>query len=450
MTRQAISSIILKSLGEQMKFSHKSGMNSARISTGSSSKTMLIKTLVALALGVAAGLLLKFVLPSGVSAGISEYALIPAKTMFMGALKLVIGPIVFLSIATCISQFKALSELGKLGARIMGTYLFTTVVAVAVATGFSFLFSPGQFGQFTEFSAAGEVNVAETDTSILSTIVGIVPSDIITPFLTSNTLQLIFMAVIVGIAVATLGKRAAMVGEILDSLNSVFLKITSMITAFLPVAIFCAMALIIVDADINALTSVLGMAGTFLVTDVCMLIFYGLLILIVARLNPLKFYRKNREGMITSFVLCSSSAAMPTNMRTCTDKLGISPKVCSFSIPLGATVNMDGACMLITTVTLFMAKCYAIEMTTPALFSLLITIILLSLGAPGVPGAGLVCMSVAFQSIGVPVEALGLIIGIYPFFDMFSTMSNTTGDVAAALVVAKRENLVDMEVFNRK
>ena len=449
-TQQAISSLILKSLGEQMKFSHKSGMNSARISTGHSGKAMLINTVIALVLGIAAGLLLRFVLPADIAAGVSEYALTPAKTMFMNALKFVIGPIVFLSIATCISQFKDLSELGRLGAKVMGTYLFTTVMAVLFATGFSFLISPGQFGQFAGLNIAGEVAVAETDTSLLSTIVNIVPSDVITPFLKSDTLQLIFMAVLVGIAVASLGKRAAFMEELLDSLNSVFLKITSMITSVLPVAIFCSISLIILNADINALTSMLSMAGAFFASDACMLAFYGLMILVVARLNPLTFFRKNREGMITSFVLSSSSAAMPTNMRTCTDKLGISPKVCSFSIPLGATVNMDGACIFMTIATLFLAKGYGIEITTPALLSLLVTIILLSLGAPGVPGAGIVCIGVALQSVGVPVEALGLIIGIYPFFDMFTTMSNTTGDVAAALVVAKREGLVDMDVYSRK
>ena len=181
-----------------------------------------------------------------------------------------------------------------------------------------------------------------------------------------------------------------------------------------------------------------------------MLVSYGLLILIFGRLNPLTFYRKNKEGMLTSMALSSSSAAMPTNLRICTEKLGISPKVCNFSIPLGATVNMDGSCIFLTIGTLFLAKGYGINVTLPMLLSLLLTIVLLSLGAPGVPGVGIVCLGIALQSIGVPIEAVGILIGIYPFFDMFTTMSNTTGDVAAALIVARNEGLVDLDVYKKK
>ena len=158
---------------------------------------------------------------------------------------------------------------------------------------------------------------------------------------------------------------------------------------------------------------------------------------------------KNKEGMLTGFTLASSAAAMPTNLRICTDKLGISPKVCNFSIPLGATVNMDGTSIILTVGGLFMAKVYGVEVTDTMLISLVVTIVMLSLGAPGVPGSGLVCLGVVLSTLGVPIEALGLIIGIYPFIDMFNTMSNTTGDVASALIVASSEKLIDKSIYNK-
>ena len=178
-----------------------------------------------------------------------------------------------------------------------------------------------------------------------------------------------------------------------------------------------------------------------------MLIVYGLAILIVGRLNPLTFFKKNLEGMVTSFSLCSSSAMMPVNMRICTEKMGISPKVSSFSIPLGATVNMDGSCINLTMSALFLAKMYGINVPTSTLISMAVTIILLSVGSPGVPGAGLVCIAVVLRCIGCPLEAVGLIMTVYPFVDLLITMSNTTGDMAATLVVAKSEHLLDERVF---
>ena len=138
---------------------------------------------------------------------------------------------------------------------------------------------------------------------------------------------------------------------------------------------------------------------------------------------------------------------MPTNMRICNEKLGISPKLTSFSIPLGATVNMDGACINFMICGLFLARAYNVPISRTDLVSAAITIILLSLGAPGVPGAGLVCLGVVLEALHVPVEAIGLIIAVNPIMDMFSTMSNTTGDMTVSLITARSEGLFDKEVF---
>ncbi len=167
-------------------------------------------------------------------------------------------------------------------------------------------------------------------------------------------------------------------------------------------------------------------------------------------MNPIIFFKKNREGMLTSLTLSSSSAAMPANIQTCTNKLGISPLVCSFSIPLGATINMDGTCIFLTITGLFLARAYGVAVPGAAIVSLAITIILLSLGCPGVPGAAAVCLGIVLADLGVPIEASGLVMGVIPFLDMVITMSNTTGDVAASLIVARSEGLVDLEIFNEK
>lgn len=451
-SEDAIRSVFLRSFGENYKYRYKRHENRARILVQKRERSMLVYTLVAMALGLLFGMLASFALPAGLTEGICTYVLQPVKTVFMNALQIIIAPVVFFSIVTCISQFSSIAELGKMGAKVMGMYMMTTVIAVCLGIAFFQAFHPGKFG----FALAGAPEQAAiavdtgVDTSILSTIVNIVPSNFLAPFLQSDTLQIIFLAVICGVAVGMIGEYSAVLKEFFEACNSLFLTITTIFSKAIPLAVFASMALMIVEVGGQSLVTLLGYAGVVILAVMVMIGVYGLLIAVMARLNPVTFFRKNREGMLTSFTLASSSAAMPVNLRTCTDKLGISPKVCNFSIPLGATVNMDGACIGFSVTGLFLARAYGVTVPTSALVSLAVTIILLSLGCPGVPGAGLVCLGVVLETLHVPVEAIGLIIAVDPILDMFVTMSNTTGDVAAALIVAKSEKLLDEDVYNDK
>lgn len=443
-------SLILKAQGDKLKFSHKNGVNSVRILAEKKERSMLLLTLAALVFGVLFGLILKYALPANISEMIGTTILTPIRTVFMNALKIIIAPVVFFSIVSCVSQFKDLSELGRVGAKVIAMYFFTSILAVLMALGLASLINPGTPG--FALSMRGSVPAPPVDTtadfSLLSTIVNIVPSNFLEPFLSSDTLQIIFLALLCGTAVGAIGEYSAPLQNLMEGLNSLFLTITTMISRFIPLVVFCSVSLMVTDMDGNSLLSMLSMAGTNVLIILLMLVVYGILILLVARLNPFTFFKKNREGMLTSFTLCSSSAAMPTNMRTCTEKLGISPKVSSFSIPLGATINMDGMCINLVVYSLFLANAYGVNVPAKAMLSLVLTIVLLSVGAPGVPGSGLVCLGVTLGAIGVPVEAIGLIIAIDPFIDMFRTMSNTCGDVAASLIVAKSEGLLDIEKYN--
>lgn len=449
-TQEAIRSILLKAYGEQFKYSHRNGENSFRLLAGQSGKKTLRITMAALALGLLTGLILRL-LPAVWGDFTSTYLLTPVKTMFMNALKIIIAPVVFFSIASCVSTFKNLAELGRIGAKVMGLYLITTLLAVLLSLGVFTLVSPGESGMALTGGLATQAVEVDTnvDTSLLSTIVKIVPDNLLTPFLRSDTLQLIFLGLITGLAVGTIGQFSNRLKDLLEALNSLFLNITMMITRFIPAAVFCSIALMLLQLDGSSILAVLGAGATEIGTIFLMLCIYALLILVLGRRNPVVFYKKIREGMLTSFTLCSSSAAMPTNMRICKEKLGIDPKVYSFSIPLGATVNMDGTCIILTTMGLFLARIYGISMSGSMLFSLMITIVLLSLGAPGVPGAAIVCLGIVLEQIGVPVEAISLVIPIMAFLDMFDTMNNTTGDMAVSTIVASREGLLDEEIYNK-
>lgn len=447
----AIRSILLKSLGNDLKVSNRNGVNTARIAVGQSERSRLYLTAGAAVIGILIGILMKTVILPNAADGLDFYFLTPIKTMFFNALKIIIGQVVFFSIISCFAQFKDLSELGRIAGKVMGFYLTTTVIAVGISIALIKVFSPGEFGAAlnTAVSLTQDVDVsAVVDTSIRSTIINIIPDNFLSPILEGNMLQIIFLAVLLGVAIGKVGKYAPMMQEFFDACSSITLVVTSMITRFIPLAVMSTTALVVSKLEMESLVHVLSYVGVFILGIVCMLLVYGLIILIVGRLNPLTFFKKNLEGMVTALSLCSSSAMMPINMRICTEKMGISPKVSSFSIPLGATVNMDGSCINLTVCGLFLAKMYGVTVPSSVLISMAVTVILLSLGSPGVPGAGLVCMAVVLESIGCPLEAIGLMMAVYPFIDLIITMSNTTGDMAATLVVAKSERLLNEHVYN--
>ncbi len=444
----AVRSILLKAYGDSFKYHNTKSINNVRIITDNTQKSMHI-TILALFLGLIAGFFCRLLFPQQLTDIMTTYCLTPVKTMFMNAINIIIAPVVFFSIVVCISQFNDISELGKLGTKVIGMYLFTTILAILLAFVSSNYIKPGEFGfALLEQQDAAAIEIADVQASLLNTIVNIVPANFFRPFLESNTLQLIFLAVLCGIALGMIGDYSSILKELFDSLNSLFLKITTLITKFIPAAVFCSVSLMVINMNAKSLLSILGYALQHILTILVMILIYGLLIWILGRLNPLKFYTKAREGMLTSFTLCSSSAAMPANLRICTNKLGISPKICNFSIPLGATINMDGTCILLTIAVMFLARAYGINISFSQMETLFVTIILLSLGSPGVPGAAIVCLGIVLKTVNIPIEAIGLILPVYPLFDMFDTMSNTTGDMAAALIVGAKEKLVDLDKYN--
>lgn len=446
--QDVIRSIILRSHGEDLKYGHKKDINSVRIMVGHEGLSFTKITVIALLAGLLFGIILKYAVPEAGVSFVCDYMLTPVQDVFMNSIRIVIAPMVFFSIATCLSGFSDISELGKIGVRVMGMYMFTTVIAIFMSYGVTVLIDPGTYGAGLAISGTQPVEVdTNVDTSLLHTIINIVPSNFIKPFLESDTLQLIFLAVLIGVAVGRIGKYTPVLTEIFEALNSLSLTITGIIAKFIPAAVFCSVALMMVQLGGSSFLAVLSYTLTNILEIFIMILIYGLLVFVLGKLNPVVFFRNIRESMITSFTLSSSSAAMPTNIRICTDKLGISPKVCNFSIPLGATINMDGTCIGLVLSGLFLAKMYAVTVPAKMIGPLALTIILLSLGCPGVPGGGLVCLGIVLNQLGVPVEAMGLVIAVEPLLDMFDTMSNTTGDVACATITASREGLLDKEIY---
>lgn len=446
-----IRDLLLNAFRDKLRYKNRNKCNIVFISVKESEKRLLYWTVAALISSILLGLLLCQLLPEAGALTLNDYLLSPVKTMFLNALKMVVAPVVFFSIMSCVSQFSNLADFGKTGGKVMGFYMFTTVIAIAMGTAAFLLLRPGQAGAQALTAVGQAVTGAEdVNISILDTIVNIVPSNIVQPFVDADMLQIIFIAILCGIAVGMIGDYSRPLKEFFEGCNTLFLKVTTIIVSVIPLAVFCSVCSLVMLTGGDTLVSLIYFLVTVLAGMAGMVVVYSLLILVVARLNPLIFLKKYAPGMLTTFSLGSSNAAMPYNMQICRNDLGISPKVYSFSIPLGATVNMDGTCVYLVVAAMFLARLYGVDLTGSDLTAMFFSVFVLSVGAPGVPGAGLVCLSVLLVQIGVPVEGAGLMMAIDSIVGMFRAASNTAGDVAISLVVARLEHLLDLDVYYKK
>ncbi|MBR5484906.1 MAG: dicarboxylate/amino acid:cation symporter [Oscillospiraceae bacterium] len=446
-TESAIRGMILKSLMGDLKYRYRAGMNTVRICAAKSKRAMLYKTLGAMALAVILGVLLRNFAPESIYMPVNDHVLVSVKTMYMNALKMIVAPVVFFSIVSCIGQFSNLSEIGKIGGRVILLYSFTTVIAALLGTSMFYLFRPGEFGSVI-FDTAGAAAEAQTvNVSFTDMIVNIVPNNFFKPFLEAEMLQLIFLAVLCGIAVGMIGKYSRILNDLFAACNELFLKITSLIIKFMPLAVFCSFLSMIIEMGADAILSIFKIVGVFVVAIAGMIVVYCGIIGVFARLNPLPFCKKYAPTMAQVFSMGSSNASLPINMEAC-KKLGVSPKVYSLSLPLGATINMDGTSIFLSVFAFALARLCGVTIPPAAMVSVLISIIVLSLGAPGIPGSGLVCLSVLLAQLNVPIEAVALVMGIDTLMGMLRCMNNCLGDVAISLVVAKQENLLDIDKYN--
>ena len=446
-SQNAIRSILLNAFTDRIRYDHRNGVNRIKMRAVKSRQSFLWQTLGAMIVAILVGFIFSRFAPEVFNKGLNTYCLVPVKTMYMNALKMCVAPVVFFSIISCVVQFSDLRELGRIGGKVFFSYLFTTVVAVGVGLGVYFLMQPG--GAMATSAAADVASVTSKieDISILDTIINIVPSDIISPFLQSNMLQLIFMAILAGVAVGMIGQYSHMLREIIGACNDLFLMIITLIIRVMPIAVFCSMCSMMLELGIDTIISVMGMFGTFLVGLLCMMLVYCLILAVFGRMNPITFIKKYAPTMLQVFSTASSNASIPLNMQACEKKLGISASVYSLSIPLGATINMDGTCIHLAVFSLALAKVYGVDISGAAILSLVVSIIVLSMGAPGIPGSGLICLSVILTQIGVPIEAIGIVMGVDSLAGMFRTMSNCLGDVAITTVVAKSEKKIDMDIY---
>ena len=448
-----ISDLISRIMGSTVSLKNRNGVNHAFLHVAASRYRHLIMTLGSLVAGVLAGILLRAILPAEVNSAVNANFFTPVSTMFLNALKMVVAPLVLFSIASSVAEFNDLRSLGRIAARILCGYSITSVIAILVGAAVWFVFPIGDPVLKNTVTASADSIVTQaqnTSVSLIDTIVNIVPKDVINPFLSLNMLQIIFTAVMMGIAAGALSTKLHLFKVLLNECNLVFSRITAMIISLMPLAVFCNMAKLMQTMEPGQLASVLTWIPVVYVGQWIMLLIYGVIIWLAGRENPLTFYRKFYPVMLTGYTLGSSNATLPTSMEICGTKLGISKQVYSFSLPLGATINMDGTCITLMISALFMAKIFGVQVTPSMMLALFVSIFVLSVGAPGVPGAALICISILLPQIGIPPEAISIVMGLYTLVGMMLACVNVTGDAVITLITAKAEHKLDLDVFRSK
>lgn len=438
-----ISRYILKSYTDEINLKHRNGYNILTIKVPK--KKVSNPVLTYLVAGIVFGLVLRFLLPQIILNFISVNIFSLISSIFMTGIGVVVAPLVFFSVAESVSGFSDIKTFGKVGAKVMGFYTLTSIIAMIVSYIIQAIMKPGSPAlveaiRSMNFSTDSVESAATISLSLKDTILNMFPSNIVDTFLRSDMIQIIVIAAFIGLASGAIGEYSEPVQNFIKAGNALFSKIVTYVLSILPVAVFCLMANLIVTIDFSVIGGLVTILATNLVSYAAMILAYCVLIILLCRINPLKFLANQKEAMMLAFSSCSSAAVMPVNMK-CLDRFGISSKIYSFSIPLGSTVNMDGTVVIYMVLSLALTRIYSINLTGPALASFFFSVFLLSIGTPCVAGAGIAVFMLILTQLGIPIEAMAIVIPITTMLDFFATTVNVTGDSVCTLIVANSEKL---------
>ena len=402
-------------------------------------------------LGMAAGVLIASVfyysqdlITAGLYLTIEKYVFNLGGQIFKNLLMLVVVPLVFFSLVSGISSLSNMVKLGSIATKTIGLYLMTTGIAVSLALIFGWVFNlSGYEGEVDSFSPS------TGDSSLYGTVMRIFPNNIFGAFVENNMLGIVFISILFGIALNLTDELTGGMSKTFEKLNTVFLKIVLLIMSFAPIGVFCLMGSYVMAKGLNVFGDLAQYVALLIFVLAFHLFFtYSLLLKVFAKLNPLIFYRKMKDVALFAFSTSSSAATIPVTLKTVTDELGVKKDVSAFVVPVGATINMDGTAIMQGLATMFIASTVGVDLTLVQYGQIVLLAIVTSIGTAAVPSAGTVTLALILGSLGLPLDAIGLILAVDRILDMIRTAVNVCGDAAVSCIVAKSENELDEKIFN--
>ncbi|OOB79841.1 MAG: sodium:dicarboxylate symporter [Epulopiscium sp. Nele67-Bin002] len=360
---------------------------------------------------------------------------------FLRCMQMLVVPLVFFSLICGAMSIGDTKKLGSVGIKTIGFYLVTTAVAITIALGVASIINPGIGLDLSTVEIASTTVAASQST--WDTLLNIIPTNPVASLSNGTMLQIIFFALMFGTVLATLGEKVEMIAKFCEQFNAIMMQMTVFVMKIAPIGVFCLIAKTFVELGFEAFIPMLKYMGSvILVLAIQCFIVYMILLKVFAKQNPLTFLRKFSPVMGFAFSTSTSNATIPMSIETLSTKLGVSKRISSFTIPLGATINMDGTAIMQGVAVIFTAQAFGIELGMAELLTVIFTATMASIGTAGVPGVGLITLSMVFASVGLPLEGIGIIMGIDRILDMTRTAVNITGDAVCTMIIAQQEGAI--------
>lgn len=408
------------------------------------------KIFIGLLVGAGTGIILNYFIPSGY---IKDKILIEGILYIFGngfirLMQMLVVPLVFCSLVCGSMSIGDTKKLGGVGVRALIFYLITTALAISVALGIGNIINPGMGLDMSAVQAADNVTVAAEPTSFASTVLNIIPTNIFQALTEGVMLQVILFALIIGVILAKMGDQVEVVKNFFGQFNDIMMEMTLLVMKLAPIGVFSLITRTFAEIGFEAFIPMLKYMGAVILALAvqCFIVYLGLL-KIFTGLNPIIFIKNFFPVMAFAFSTATSNATIPMSIDTLAEKMGVSKRISSFTIPLGATINMDGTAIMQGVAVVFAAQAYGMHLTMVDYLTVIGTATLASIGTAGVPSVGLITLTMVFNSIGLPVEAITLIMGIDRILDMSRTAVNVTGDAVCTTIVAAQNGALNREIF---
>ncbi|CCN71721.1 dicarboxylate/amino acid:cation symporter [Vibrio nigripulchritudo] len=382
----------------------------------------------------------------GVFAGPDAVLLKPIGDLFLNAIKMLIIPLVFCSLVVGVTAISDTQKMGRIAAKSVGIYLLTTALAISIGLMASLLVSPGT-GLEMSLSAAQET--VKSQPSFIDTLINLVPKNPISALASGNILQTIFFAIGLGIALSLSGEKAKPAIRVFEGLAEAMYKLTTIVMSFAPYGIFALIAVVAGQYGLDILLPLIKVI--FLVYLCCIiqvLVVYSGILKLAGRLSPTQYLKALANPAAVAFTTTSSSGTLPVTIRTAHEELGVSREISSFVLPLGATINMDGTAIYQGVAAIFIAQVFGVNLEMQDYLMIIMTSTLASIGTAGVPGAGLIMLSLVLSTVGLPLEGLAIVAGIDRILDMARTSVNVCGDLMVSVLISRSEKGLDTSVYN--
>lgn len=408
-------------------------------------KSLTFKILFALFLGISFGLISNLFLPQNINNSLSKWFLVPMGNVFLRGIKMLVVPLVLFSIICGAASVGDVKKLGRVGGKIFIYYIITTAFATTIALFMANILKPGVG---VKLKASKEIVKTASPPFIMDMLINMIPSNPIEAMVKGDMLQIIVFALIFGISITLVGDKAKNLLNIFEEVNNVLLKMIDVIMIVAPLGVFALISNVIMTQGLKVLIPLMKYVLVAVLVMIIQIFFiYGGMLKFIGKLNPVNFFKKFWPVMIFALSTSSSNATIPMNLETCERKFGVDKSVASFTIPLGATINMDGTAIMQGVAALFIAQMYGINVTFNQQITIILIATLASIGTSGVPSAGVVMLSMVLQQIGLSLEGVGLVLSVDRIVDMVRTTVNITGDAVGTLIVANSEKELEKEVY---